>query len=59
MPGSANRSVGEISAALSKAESHDENNGRRPLRERNHAAVLAFLIRYGKPQIDEPLSRRL
>ena len=22
----------------------------------NHAAVLAFLIRYGKPQIDEPLS---
>ncbi len=23
----------------------------------NHAAVLVFLIRYGKPQIDEPLSR--
>jgi hypothetical protein len=22
----------------------------------NYAAVLAFLIRYGKPQIDEPLS---
>ena len=22
----------------------------------NHAAVLAFLIRYGKPRIDEPLS---
>jgi hypothetical protein len=23
----------------------------------NHAAVLAFLIRYGNPRIDEPLSR--
>ena len=33
-------------------------NGSRPLCGAvNHAAVLAFLVRYGEPRIDEPLSR--
>jgi hypothetical protein len=40
-----------------KQKEEDDQNWKQAIRgAANHAAVLAFLIRYGKPQIDEPLS---
>ena len=40
-----------------KQKEEDDKNWKRTIRgAANHAAVLAFLIRYGKPQMDEPLS---